>query len=108
MTDQGLYFATLSGMMLLKIVVFVLGYLTIKIGASLLREGVRGEFQFKSEFHGFKGDLASASPGLLFLLVGGVLIGYAIAVDKPISYRSGPAAAEQSAPSVPPPPANLE
>jgi hypothetical protein len=104
MTDQGIYLATLSAMLLLKIVVFILGYLAIKIGASLLREGIRGEFHFKSEFQGFKGDLASASPGLLFLIVGGILIGYAITVEKPISYRpttelqSSPGAA---APNVP-------
>ncbi len=75
MSDQGLYLATLPGIIFLKIVVFVLGYLTIKIGATLLRDGVKGEFRFRSELPGFKGDLASASPGLLFLVVGGILIG---------------------------------
>jgi hypothetical protein len=101
MTDQGIYLATLSAMLLLKVVVFILGYLTIKIGASLLREGIRGEFHFKSEFQGFKGDLASASPGILFLVVGGILIGYAIAVEKPIHYEPESELRSASAPAAP-------
>lgn len=68
----------------LKIVVFVLGYLTIKLGKELLVLGVKGEFQFSGKLAGTRADLRSASPGLLFLLLGIALIGYGIAVDKTV------------------------
>lgn len=82
---------TLAGMVLgvsLKLACFLFGYLVIKIGAQLLRDGVKGEFQFKASLTGFTSDLASASPGLLFLLIGGFLIGYAMYLPKSVDYQS--------------------
>ena len=80
----------------LKVICFLFGYLIVKIGAQLLRDGVTGEFKFKTEFPGLKGDLASASPGLLFLVIGAGLIGYAMYLPKSIEYETVDA---------PPPPA---
>lgn len=74
--------------LVLKVTCFILGYLIVKIGAGLLRDGIAGEFKFSASLPGAKGDLVSASPGLLFLLVGGVLIGYALWVPKPAEFQS--------------------
>jgi hypothetical protein len=82
---------------LLKIACFYLGYLIVKIGAGLLRDGVTGEFKFNAGFSGLKGDLASASPGLLFLLLGVVLIGYAMYLPQTVAFNEEPA--EQAAPA---------
>jgi hypothetical protein len=85
-STQELILGNLLLLFVLKIVVFILGYLTIKLGAALLREGVKGEFKFKSELHGFGADLQSGSPGLLFVLLGIGLIGFAMAYNKEIPY----------------------
>ena len=69
----------------LKITVFVLGFLTVRMGYRLIREGVTGSFTFSSEAKGFKGALQSSSPGLLFVLLGVVLIGYAIYLNKGVT-----------------------
>jgi hypothetical protein len=73
---------------LTKITCFVLGYLTIRMGRDLLREGVKGEFNFGGTAGGASATLASASPGLLFLTLGIVLIGYAMAVTRVIPYEA--------------------
>lgn len=73
---------------LMKLLALFLGYKVVVLGAGLLREGVSGEFKFQSEFQGFKADLASASPGLLFVLIGGLIILYAMFVDKKVDYGS--------------------
>ena len=67
----------------LKITCFVLGYMIVKLGYRLILSGVRGEFKFSASFGGARADLASVSPGLLFVVLGVGLIGYAISVDKP-------------------------
>lgn len=72
----------------LKLTCFGLGYLVVKIGAELLREGVKGEFKFKTSLVGPKADLTSASPGLLFLSLGVALIAYAMWVSKVIEIES--------------------
>jgi hypothetical protein len=66
----------------MKIIVFILGYLTVRMGHDLIKSGVKGEFKFSANLGGAKADLASVSPGLLFLLLGVFLIGYAIYLDK--------------------------
>jgi hypothetical protein len=68
-----------------KLVYCLVGFLTIKLGASLLREGVKGEFTFKTELHGTKADLVSASPGLFFALLGTFVLAYGLFVDKPVN-----------------------
>ena len=69
---------------LMKIVCFVLGYLTIRLGHDLIARGVAGEFKFSASFSGAKADLASVSPGLLFVLLGVGLIAYAMYVEKEV------------------------
>lgn len=69
---------------IMKLSIFIIGYLTIKLGKELLVEGVKGEFKFTGDVAGTKATLQSASPGLLFVLLGIMLIGYGIYVDKTI------------------------
>lgn len=64
-----------------------IGYLTIRLGFVLLQSGAKGEFKFSAKFAGGSADLASVSPGLLFVLLGVLLIGYAITVDKIVEFR---------------------
>ena len=66
----------------MKIVCFILGYLTIRLGYLLISSGVTGQFKFSAKLAGAQADLASVSPGLLFVLLGVLLIGYAIYVEK--------------------------
>ena len=81
-----LFAATL--LIILKIVVFVLGYKTIKLGHSLITAGIKGEFTFKSELPGFKADLRSLSPGLLFVTLGVLLMIFAIYTDKELQVKA--------------------
>lgn len=76
---------------LLKLTCFVLGYLVVRLGYKLLVAGVKGEFKFQADLKGMRADLASASPGLLFLLLGVFLIGYAIYVPKVTELEQLPA-----------------
>ncbi len=57
-----------------KLVTLFIAYKIIKLGYDLLLRGVRGEFKFAGEIQGNKADLRSASPGLLFLLLGCIVI----------------------------------
>lgn len=75
-------FIPVALVILLKMFCFLLGYLTIRLGYSLISNGVQGKFKFTSEFKGAKAGLASSSPGLLFVLLGVILIGYAMYVNK--------------------------
>ncbi len=72
---------------LMKIVCFVLGYLTIRLGYQLIASGVKGEFKFSAKLGGVKTDLASVSPGLLFVLLGVLLIGFAMYVEKGVVFE---------------------
>ncbi|QEC75866.1 hypothetical protein [Mucilaginibacter ginsenosidivorax] len=71
---------------LLKIFCFTLGYLIVRLGYKLISAGVTGKFNFTADMKGTKLGLASSSPGLLFVLLGTFLIGYAIKVDKSVDY----------------------
>lgn len=85
---------------LLKVLLLLLGYLVVKLGYRLLDSGVKGEFKFQAAWSGLKADLASASPGLLFLLLGVFLMAYALGVSKIAEIQSdGPV--DLSPPSVP-------
>ncbi|MGI4758083.1 MAG: hypothetical protein ACRYGF_14690 [Janthinobacterium lividum] len=87
---------------LLKSLCFLLGYLTVRLGYGLIRDGAKGDFTFKADLAGFKADLASVSPGLLFVLLGIGLIGYAMAVNKVVDYRAaGPATVTANPPDSP-------
>ena len=70
----------------MKVVVFILGYLTVRLGYQLIDAGAKGSFKFSASLGGMKADLASVSPGLLFVTLGVFLIGYAIYVDKEIEF----------------------
>jgi hypothetical protein len=67
---------------ILKTVVFILGFLTVKMGHGLIRDGVKGNFKFTTEAKGIKGALQSSSPGLLFVLLGVFIMGYAMFQHK--------------------------
>ncbi|SEO59221.1 hypothetical protein SAMN05428947_10353 [Mucilaginibacter sp. OK283] len=73
----------------MKVICFFLGYLIVKLGYNLINTGVKGEFNFTSEYKGIKAGLVSSSPGLLFVLLGTCLIAYAIFVEKPYHYDNG-------------------
>ena len=75
----------LSLLFLLKIAALLFGFLTIRMGYDLIREGAKGDFTFKANLAGLKADLASVSPGLLFVLLGIGLIGYSVYVKKEIT-----------------------
>ena len=72
---------------LLKVICFILGYLTVRLGQQLISSGAKGEFKFSTRISGVRADLVSVSPGLLFLLLGIFLIGFAINVDKSVSQK---------------------
>jgi|GEM_PF-2818544 len=76
------YTISFALIILLKIVCFILGYLTIKLGYRLINSGAKGQFKFSAKIGSIKGNLASVSPGLLFVLLGVILIGYAMYVEK--------------------------
>lgn len=87
---------------LLKITAFVLGYLTIRLGYQLIADGAKGEFNFSGELIGAKAGLVSMSPGLLFVVLGTFLIGYAIFVDKETMFiREAPPVSSAPAVRVP-------
>lgn len=85
MNAESTYLLSLMMIILMKIVCFILGYLTIKLGYYLISSGVKGEFKFSANIAGVKADLASVSPGLLFVLLGVLLIGFAIFVEKGVT-----------------------
>jgi hypothetical protein len=97
----GAVFFNLLLLFLLKALCFLLGFLTIRMGHSLIRDGAKGEFTFKANIVGAKADLVSVSPGLLFVLLGIGLIGYAMAVNKVIQLNPG---AVQHSPATTPAP----
>ena len=84
------YSISFSLIILMKIVCFILGYLTIRLGYKLISSGVKGEFKFSASLVGIKADLASISPGLLFVFLGVFLIGYAIYVEKEVTLHINP------------------
>jgi hypothetical protein len=72
---------------ILKFMCLVFGFWTVYLGYDLLKRGVKGEFKFSAKLSGGKADLVSASPGLLFVLLGIILIGFALYVKKDIPIR---------------------
>ena len=100
------YCLSLALIIVMKIVCFILGYLTVRLGYQLIASGVKGEFKFAASLGGLKTDLASVSPGLLFVLLGVLLIGYAVYVKKEVdlhlpSTRTAQATETRPAPPVP-------
>ncbi len=68
----------------LRITCFILGFLTIKLGYKLILQGAKGEFKFSGSLVGLKSKLESFSPGLLFVLLGIILIGYGMSVKREV------------------------
>jgi hypothetical protein len=102
MTPETSYVINFSLIVLEKIVCFILGYLTIRLGHNLIASGVKGEFKFSTKLSGMSADLASVSPGLLFVLLGAMLIGLAMFKDKEAHYNKA-GAVDTSAIEIPPP-----
>jgi hypothetical protein len=71
---------------LLKLTCFLIGYLTIRLGYKLILAGVKGEFNFSAKYEGKEAALVSSSPGLLFVLLGIILIAYAMFLTKTEQY----------------------
>jgi hypothetical protein len=86
-TPEFLYLFSFALIIMMKIVCFILSYKIIKLGHQLISSGVKGEFKFSSSFIGFKADLVSISPGLLFVLLGVLLMMIAIYTDKKVSFQ---------------------
>lgn len=68
MTWESVFVYTSMMIIIMKIICFILGYMTVRLGYKLIKSGVTGEFKFSAELAGSKADLASVSPGLLFVL----------------------------------------
>lgn len=97
------YLVSLSLIFTMKIACFILGYLTVRLGYQLISAGVKGEFKFSGQLLGLKADLASVSPGLLFVALGVFLIGYAIHVEKDAYIHLPGAKVQTQQPAAPPP-----
>lgn len=92
--SEELAFAIYTGglILILKLAVLAAGYFSVRMGYQLILAGAEGKFHFKAEWQGAKADLASVSPGLLFVILGCWLCAYALYVDKPVYFERGSAA----------------
>ena len=77
---------SLSLLVFMKIFCFTIGFMVVRLGYDLLKRGVKGEFEFSTEWSSMKVGLASVSPGLLFVLLGCIVIGYAMYAEKPLVF----------------------
>ncbi|HHD64921.1 MAG TPA: hypothetical protein ENK96_11320 [Desulfobulbaceae bacterium] len=100
MTPETAYLISFGMVILMKIVCFILGYLTVRLGYELIASGVKGEFKFSAQLGGAKAALAGMSPGLLFVFLGVFLIGYAMYVEKGVELKKMPQSQIEK-PSVP-------
>ncbi len=100
LSPEFLYLFSYALVILMKIVCFIISYKIVKLGYVLVQSGVKGEFKFSSNFAGFKADLASVSPGLLFVLLGVLFMVVAITVNKTITYRNEGIAPTQYVPGI--------
>ena len=98
-SSDKLVLLNLTYLLILKLACFGIGFLIVRLGHSLMLAGAKGEFKFTGSLAGIKSDLVSASPGLLYLLLGTTLIGYAMLVDKEIGRDQRPAGPEVSLPA---------
>ena len=89
-SSEYLVFTNLILIFFLKLATLLVGFLTVHLGYKLLVAGIKGEFKFSGRCLNNHADLASASPGLLFLLLGILLMSYSLFTDKsvPISYKT--------------------
>lgn len=89
-TSEYISIAFMISVLILKITAFVLGFLIVKMGHNTLVRGITGEFDFGFSGSGFTTKLKSASPGLLFVLMGALIIIWSMAVEKPLEVASIP------------------
>ena len=101
MTPETAYLISFGMVILMKIVCFILGYLTIRLGYELIASGVKGEFKFSAQLGGAKAALAGMYPGLLFVLLGVFLIGYAMYVEKGVELKIPKSQIEKPAVPIP-------
>lgn len=87
MDPKYLYFSNLAFVFIYKIVAIILGYFTIRLGYKLIRNGFEGKFKFRTQFQGLSADLYSASPGLLFVLLGAAFIIFSVVTKYPLVYK---------------------
>jgi hypothetical protein len=109
--DVVAYLVTALSILAFKLALIWAGVNVVRMGYELLVRGVSGEFKFKGEFSGSKADLVSASPGLLFALLGVLLLTAGAVIDKPFSIQwtnqdaaQQPAKPAKAPPSLPPEP----
>ncbi len=69
-----------------KILALFLGYRIVRLGYDALVSGIQGKFDLGGKVKSnFEFKFVSASPGLLFVLLGAALIGWALYVPKPVN-----------------------
>lgn len=81
--ERAMLLVASSMVVLFKLVVIFIAYKIIKLGYDLLLRGVKGEFEFSSNINGVQADIRSASPGLLFILLGCMIIIVAVTEKFP-------------------------
>lgn len=79
----------MAAVALIKLTAMIAGYKIVALGHDTLVRGLKGEFVFTGHVSKDRGvALKSASPGLLFVLLGSLLIGWSVYVDKPIQWNN--------------------
>lgn len=78
--------AGIIAILAIKLTAIVVGYKIVALGHDTLVRGLKGEFEFSGNDGGRGLKLKSSSPGLLFVLLGSLLVGWAVFVEKPIEY----------------------
>lgn len=71
----------------IKVIALTIGYLIIRMGKELINDGIKGKFNFKANVKGFGADIYSASPGLLFVLLGVLLIISIVFIKKEFHFK---------------------
>jgi hypothetical protein len=78
-----LHLATVIPILTFKITVITAGCFIAWLGYKLLICGISGDFTINFKFKDFETNLASGLPGLFFVFLAVLLIGYAVLKDKP-------------------------
>lgn len=80
-----MHFITVFSIWAFKLATLIVGYLITRMGYDLLVKGVTGGFEFRGDISGVKADLVSASPGLLFLVLGVALMATSVLKENKFS-----------------------
>ncbi|MEJ2092762.1 MAG: hypothetical protein P8X65_11280 [Syntrophobacterales bacterium] len=84
-----LHLVTVASILIFKITLLIIGYLIAKLGYKLLVDGITGNFKITFKFKGFETNLISGLPGLFFIFLAVLLMGYAVMKDKPFGTQIG-------------------